>query len=84
MMQGSSNILPNDLIVENLICFPIAISLTMRSAYTATEKRIWKRDEEKEEIKEAAIAAMNGLRVEVEAVVTETMIIQNMAVAAFR
>ena len=50
----------------------------------ATEKRVWKKEDKKEEIKEAAIAARNGLRMEVVVVVTEEIIIQIMATAAFR
>ena len=38
---------------------------------------------EKEEIKEATIAARNGLSMEVEVVVTKTMIIKIMATEAF-
>ena len=56
----------------------------MRETLSATEKRICKREEEKEETKEAEIASRNGLRMEVEVVVTETRIIQIMATAAFK
>ena len=58
----------------------------MREKSQATEKRICRRVEEKEEIKEAAITARNGPRmlVVVEVVVTKTMIIKSMATAAFR
>ena len=83
MLQGSSNILPSALIVENLIFFPIPRSLKMRAKLPATEKCIWKREEEKEEIKEAEIAARNGLRMEVEVAVTKKMIIKTMVTAAF-
>ena len=69
MLQGSSNILPSNLIVENLICSPIVRSLAMRAKSPATEKRIWRREEEKEEIKEAAIAAINCPRMVVELMV---------------
>ena len=77
-------ILPRALIVENLILFLIARSLVTRGKSPATEKRIWKREKEREEIKEAAIDARNGLRLEVEVVVTKIMIIQIMVKAAFR
>ena len=70
--------------MENLICLPIARRLTIRAKSPATEKRTWKREEEKEDIKEAEIAARNGLRMEVEVVLTKTMIIQIMATEAFR
>ena len=86
VLQGNSNILPSALIVDNLICFPIVRSLAMRGELHATEKRIRIREEEKEEIKEAEIAARNDPRmvVVVEVVVNEKMIIQIMATAALR
>ena len=86
MLQGGLSVLPSDLIVENLIFFPIVIRLAMRAKSHATEKRIWIRVKENEEIKEAAITARNGPRmvVVVEVVVTKTMIIQIMETEAFR
>ena len=70
--------------MDNLIFFVIARSLAMRGTFPATEMHIWKREKEKEEKKEAAIATINGLRMEVEVVVTKIMIIQIMATSAFR
>ena len=79
-----SNILLSTLIVENLICLPIEIRLAMREKSFATEKLTCKREEEKEEIKEAEMEARNGLMMEVEVVVTETMTIQTMGTAALK
>ena len=56
----------------------------MRGKYPATENRIWTREEEKEEIKEAAIATRNVPRMVVEVIVTKAMIIQIIATEAFR
>ena len=60
-----------------------------RAKLHATGKRIWRMVEEKEEIKEAEIAARSGPRVVVvvvvvvEVVVTEATIIEIMATVAF-
>ena len=56
-----------------------------RAKSHATGKRIWRMVEEKEEIKEAEIAARSGPRmvVVVEVVVTEATIIEIMATVAF-
>ena len=69
--------------LDSVIIVSIA-SVSPKQKSPATEKRIWRREEEKEEIKEAAIAARNGPRIVVEVMITEAMIIQIMATAAFR
>ena len=56
----------------------------MRGTLPATEKLIWIREEDNEETKEEAIYARNGPMRVVEVMVTEAMIIQIMATAAFR
>ena len=56
----------------------------MRAKSPATEKRKWRREEEKEEKKEVAIAARNGPRMVVEVMVAKTMILKFMVTAAFR